>query len=559
MAAAAVQNPPAESKSAKKKKAKAEAGTSGSISLPAVPDLNGKEDSSLDAKGEGDATFEHPYVKELTKHIRNAQKKLNGLQKLETIVKENKGTSLDDLVAARKINADQKASLLKKPQLESQLAAYEEQAAQYRKFDAEYQTQLAKQKEELTAQHKEELEALKAGQSTQPAPSTNNGLEVRSKLLILSKFLRLAAEMRSDDSEYQNTEMSRAFEGALLGVYGGDEKAVDFALQLIEGIDEIVPNTEGHPTEITCKYPKVGDRARAPCAVTCTTSVSSKLIANSSTVSQVKQLSVEHAPYQSEEKWVDSVAEANAQAAETDPTIAHAGLTELDAQGQANGMATAPLDAVRSPPQAGAGDEAGNAAGDRWDTQAAGQGVKESNDTLVIPRPADEVDTPAPSALPVEALMETSGNSWADETPAYDKHPAENVKAAVASGEPQVDTTWASATEPAQPLSAGGWADTSDTAAGAGQEDGDGFHQVPGRHRGRGGRGRGDGEFRGRGRGRGGFRGDGEFRGRGRGGFRGGRGDGEFRGGRGGRGRGDGEGRGRGGPRGGPEAVVRAS
>lgn len=249
---------------------------------------------------------------------------------------------------------------------------------------------------------------------------------------------------------------------------------------------------------------------------------------------------------------MDSVAEANAQT-ETDPTIAHAGMTELNDQGQVNGMTAAPLDVVQSPPQAGAGDEAGNAAGDRWDTQTAGQQTKDSDDSYVIPRPTDEVDTPAPSALPADALMQTSGNSWADDTPVYDKHPADNVKAAVATGEPQVDTSWASATEPSQPISAGGWADTSSTAAGASQEDADGFHQVPGRQRGRGGRGRGDGEFRGRGRGRGGFRGDGEFRGRGRGGFRGGRGDGEFRG------RGGG-GRGRGGPRGGgPEAVVPAS
>lgn len=272
---------------------------------------------------------------------------------------------------------------------------------------------------------------------------------------------------------------------------------------------------------------------------------------------------MEHAPYQAEENWVDSVAEANAAAGtETDPTIAHAGLTELDTAAPVNGHpAQAGAETITSPPQTGAGDEAGNAAGDRWDTTAPGANTKDSEESYeIIPRPQEEVDTPVPSALPADALLERSGTSWADEPPAYETSTSGftpdtgDVKSAVAAGEPQVDTSWASAVEPDQPISASGWADSSDAAAGAGQEDGDGFHQVPGRHRGRGGRGRGDGEFRGRGRGRGGFRGDGEFRGRGRGGFRGGRGDGEFRG-RGGRGEGEFRGRGgRGRGRGGPDA-----
>jgi hypothetical protein len=237
-------------------------------------------------------------------------------------------------------------------------------------------------------------------------------------------------------------------------------------------------------------------------------------------------------------------------APETDPTIAHAGLTELQTSTQPNGTTSITnQEPVTSPPQAGAGDEAGNAAGDRWDTAAPGTDKKGSEDSYeMIPRPADEVDVPNPSGLPADTILTSqSGNSWADE-PVYDAS-ASDIKSAMASGEPQVDTSWTPAPEPSQPLSASGWADSSETAAGAGQEDGDGFHQVPGRHRGRGGRGRGDGEFRGRGRGRGGYRGDGEFRGRGRGAFRGQRGDGEFRG-RGGRGRG---------PRGGAEGPIRAS
>ena len=138
----------------------------------------------------------------------------------------------------------------------------------------------------------------------------------------------------------------------------------------------------------------------------------------------------------------------------------------------------------------------------------------------MVPRPQDEVETPA-SANPVQE----KSTSWADEPPAYEAAPSGNLAGEswdVKAAGDQTDNSWARE----------GWGDGAADVGGAAQEEGDGFHEVPGRHRGRGGRGRGgDGEFRGRGRGRGGFRGDGEFRGRGRGGFRGGRGEmGEFRG-----------------------------
>ncbi|KAK5172619.1 uncharacterized protein LTR77_002739 [Saxophila tyrrhenica] len=549
MDALPAQSRPAESKSAKKKRAKAEGGANGSVSLTAVPNMNSKEDSSVDAKADSDGSYEHPYIKELNKQIRNTHKKLGGMQKVDAVMAENPNTSLDDLVAQRKINNDQKASVLKKPQLQQQLAQLEEQISQYRKFAAEFQDQLSKQKEDLTSQHVKEVEKLREELSNEG--KTVGLVELRSKLLTLSQFLRLAAAKRGVPEEAE-TQEGYAFEGALLGVYGGDEKAVDTALKLIDGADEQVPNVDGHPT--TVKY------------------------------SEIKQSAVVHAPYSAEENWVDSVAEATsagAQPGETDPTIAHAGLNELDTSAQSNGVTPAGADEpLTSPPQAGAGDEAGNAAGDRWDTAVAGADAKGSNDGLeMVARPSDEVDVPNPSGLPADALQESSGNAWADEQPDYSDPPAgfvpgaggagtgevaaDDVKATMAAGEPQVDASWAAASEPAQPLAAGGWAD-GDAAAGAvpGQEEGDGFQSVPGRRGGRGGRGRGDGEFRGRGRGRGGFRGDGEFRGRGRGGFRGGRGEGEFRG-RGRGMRGDGEFRGRGGrgrepagPRGGAEGAA---
>jgi hypothetical protein len=251
MASSAVQNPPAESKSAKKKRSKAAAGTNGSVSLPTPSEVDSKEDSGLDTKADENGTYEHPYIKELTKHIRNTHKKLTGMQKVDAIIAENPNTSLDDLVAQRKINADQKASVLKKPQLQQQLAGYEEQINQYRKFDSEYQTQLAKQKEDLTSQHEKEIESLKA-ELQADGKATGEG-DLRGGLLVLTQFLRLAAHKRNSP-ENADSDEARAFEGVLLGVYGGDEKAVDTAIKLMEGTEDNVPSVEGELLPVKCKF-----------------------------------------------------------------------------------------------------------------------------------------------------------------------------------------------------------------------------------------------------------------------------------------------------------------
>lgn len=235
----------------------------------------------------------------------------------------------------------------------------------------------------------------------------------------------------------------------------------------------------------------------------------------------------------------------------SDPTVANAGLTELDTK--TNGVPADTHDTVTSPVQAGTGDAAGNLASNDWDTKGASAtagaetGMDESYE--MIPRPNDEVDTPAPaSAAPVQA--EEQKSSWADAAPdaeppsgnqageSWDLKPAGDQSAEAQS---KADTT--------TPATTTGWAESTTEAAAepVAATDADGFSEVAGRHRGgRGGyRGRGgDGEGRGRGRGRGGYRGDrgdGEHRGRGRGGYRGARGDGEGRGeyrGRGGRARG---------------------
>ncbi|KAK4505079.1 hypothetical protein PRZ48_003042 [Zasmidium cellare] len=500
MAAPAVENPvpvSGESKSARKKKAKAEAANASingnGHAAPAVP-----VDASKDDSVAAEADSEHPYLKELQKQIRNITKKLTAMHKLDAVLSENPGVSLDDLVAQRKINLDQKAAALKKPQLQAQLADLEERSEHYRKFDSDYQVKFSKQRDELASQHQQELEKVKEELRAEAVSASSH--QLRSKLLLFSQFLRAAAAKRTIEED-ADTDESKAFEGALLLVYGGDDKAVDTAINLIEGSDEHVPSIEGTPLPVT--------------------------------YANVKQASIDHAPYHTEEAWVDQVAEATGgdPGSASDPTLANASLTELQ-EGQTNGISGETVHEHVSAAPVSAGD-VGNIAGERWDTDAAGTsggaekgGLEESYE--IIARPSEEVEVPAEANTIAEPAQSTS---WADEpqeaAPGVGNEAGEgwDVKAP---GE--ADNSWA-----AEAGAANGWGDAATDAAAAPADDG--FHQVPGRNRGRGGRGRGgDGEFRGRGGRRGNFRG----------GFRGDRGNGEFRG----------RGRGRGGPRGGADGAA---
>lgn len=68
---------------------------------------------------------------------------------------------------------------------------------------------------------------------------------------MLSKFLRAAAAKRQGGDE--NSAENRAFEGALLLVYGGEAGAVVAMEKLISGSDEKVPTVDQEPSEFTCK------------------------------------------------------------------------------------------------------------------------------------------------------------------------------------------------------------------------------------------------------------------------------------------------------------------
>lgn len=174
----------------------------------------------------------------------------NATSKVDTIIAENPGKSLDDLVAERKINVDQKAQALKKPTLEANVAQLEHQIAQYKQFASHYEERLASQKTALEKAHKEELEAEREKIVAETTEASKKSF--RNQLLVLSKFLRAAAAMRRSGDE--TSPESRAFEGVLFQVYGGTDEAVDSMLKLIGGVDEKIASVEGDLIEVTCKY-----------------------------------------------------------------------------------------------------------------------------------------------------------------------------------------------------------------------------------------------------------------------------------------------------------------
>ena len=385
---------------------------------------------------------------------------------------------------AKLINSDQKAQLLKKPALQAQLKQYEEQVTLSRQVEKELVDRFAVQKAQLIEQHQAEL-ARRRDEVTVEANKTLSK-KLDEDLLVLSQFLHAAAAKRQ--TAEAESEEGRAFEGALLLVYQGNNASLTTLKNLIAGSEDKVTSTLGEPLEYTFE--------------------------------QIKQSSIEDAPPLEETLEEEPSGSIEAAAVEADngdtpasvadPTIAYAGLTELeDTDSTPTATNGAPeAERMTGPDQSSVTAEAANAVAEsNWDAQAsvltnesgAGEGWVE------VPRDPGETDTGV-TATPASVH---GGNSWAEEvtevTEIEEQAAAEN----------------------------------------------DGFEQVV-HHANR---------DRGRGRGRGG-----DFRGRGRGDvFRGGRGrgdrgdGGERRGGR-GRGRGDGfrggnrGGRGRDGPGGGAPA-----
>ncbi|KAL8640377.1 MAG: hypothetical protein Q9228_002691 [Teloschistes exilis] len=381
-------NPPVsqESKSAKKKKAKAEAAAKVSTVQPGSEPEAAKSPVENVTNGV-DGPNESPYMKELNKNIRSIKKKLAACQKVDSIIAENPNQNLDELLAARKINQDQKVQVQKKPSLQASLAQVEEQVAQYRQFDEEYQRRLAAEKSALETSHKAELDRVK--ETATSAAKAESEKEAKDNLLVLSKFLRAAAAKRQGGDE--TSPENRAFEGALLLVYGGEAGAVAAMESLIAGSDEKVPTVDQVPSEYTYK--------------------------------QVRDLAFGYAPYAAEEAWAEDVAQSEPAppAAEdsnpsTDPTVAHAGLTELDtsAEPTSNGLAhhvETPSVPEASNIDAGAANAA--ASDPNWEAKLSASAEAGPDGWVQVPRDPAETDT-GTAATP--AAM-TSTQSWAEDVP----------------------------------------------------------------------------------------------------------------------------------------------
>jgi hypothetical protein len=180
--------------------------------------------------------------------------------RVDNIIAENPDMSLDELVAARKINADQKAQILKKPQLQASLLQLEEQIAQYKKFDQEYKARSQAEKAEFEKTftdraNKEQDEAVAAAKAE--AEATLAAAEAAAKddlnyhLLTVTQFLKLAAIRRSEE-EKAELEESKALEGLLADVYSGDDNAVEHMKKLVSGSTDTVKYL-GEPLNVTCK------------------------------------------------------------------------------------------------------------------------------------------------------------------------------------------------------------------------------------------------------------------------------------------------------------------
>ncbi|TVY94030.1 hypothetical protein LAWI1_G000967 [Lachnellula willkommii] len=455
MAASVTQNPPvkSESKSAKKKKAKS--APAEAAQPPSVPASNNPAESS-----NGDGAYESPYIKEMEKYarimdprvhhagwnIRGLTKKITNASKVDGIVADNPDKTLEQLVSERKINADQKAQLLKKPSLEASRTQLKEQIEQYKKFDQEYKTAMQAEKEQFaksfTERSVKELEEAVAAAKAEAVVSAKQ--EQENGLLALSQFLKLAAVRRTTE-ENQELPENIALESLLVKVYTGDLTAVDFIHKIIQGSTEKVASQDGDILPVT--YADIKN-------------------AYISLPSPQTAFEAEETP----------AVETKDYPVQSDPTIANAGLTELnapDVTGLNNG-APESHEIQGVPQNSGFGDGAANAAAEsNWDNT---NDLSQSQEWVEVPRDAAETDT----GITGTPAAPSNVQSWADDQP---DSPSETIT-------------------PVAPKD-------------------DGFHEVQRNRGGRGGHSRGN---QSRGGGRGGDRG-------GRGGYRG-----EFRGGRGGRG-----------------------
>ena len=377
-------------------------------------------------------------------------KKLHAVSKTEATITESGGLSLDALLEKRKINADQKAQIQKKPQLEAQLSQLEEQQKNYTELIQDLEARFEQEKSSLVESHNAEIEKVR--EEATHSSTTASTSKVKDALQVACQFLHAAAYQRQREDVGENEK--QAYEAVLFHLYQGNSSALDTLVSVVEGTEVNVSDPSGDPIEYTFAQLKLSALA---------------------TLNNDDQVAAE-ADDEPETETTPAIASGET---DTDPTIANAGLTELE------DTTTIPIvdsenvitedGASAVPEQALAAADVGNAAAEAaWNPEAS---------------------------MTTDATE--NGEGWVQV-----QNPAE--------------TETGSAPEPAAPQSTTNWADEAGAAA---EEqattplaENDGFSEV---RRDRGGRGRGGRGGRGfdsRGRGRGGR---GDFRGRGRGGNRG--------------------------------------
>lgn len=327
--------------------------------------------------------YESPYLRELQKSIRNINKKISNASKVDNIVAENPDKTLDELVASRKINADQKAQILKKPALQASLVQIEEQVSQYMKFDHDFKTRYQEEKAIFEKNLKEQAsrELLDAIATTKAEAQETAAKELEESLLLLSKFLKLAAIRRAEEEVAELNE-SKALEGLLAQVYSGDSAAVAAMLNLINGSEKTLKSVSGEDLNTTYATLRAASLAQVPYVDT------EELLGN------------------------DEVVESSEYTVQRDPTIIHACLTETD-----ENTATALTNGTIEPSEtqciiknSGFGKEATNAAADL--KLNGNSDLSESQEWIKLPSliPAESCETNG-------CVTDSKVQSWADDRP----------------------------------------------------------------------------------------------------------------------------------------------
>ncbi|OAA63193.1 hypothetical protein ISF_05069 [Cordyceps fumosorosea ARSEF 2679] len=342
------------SKSARKKAAKAIERTDSPA--PSTTSVAASADKA-------DDSFESPYIKELQKNIRNVNKKIVNANKTDSLLAEHKGKTLDELVAAKILNTDQKAQILKKPGLQAQLVTLEEQLAQYQRVHDQYTAQAASEK----AEFENRLQKAKEDASAEAKEASDKSLQ--DNLLLLSQFLRLAAHSRGE-SQNPEADENQAIEGVLLAIYSGDSSAVAAMIKLIQGSGEQVISVAGEKLEST--YSDIGALAKG------------HIVAGHA----------EPAEAEAEEDSDVTVAEPTiaeptvAEPTVAEPTVAEPNVAEIEAAAESLTV-----------------------------TEAAPTGLANGND-LSISQEWVDVQAPQDAAPATEAPAEVPGaQSWADDQP----------------------------------------------------------------------------------------------------------------------------------------------